>query len=211
MSSTRGPPFTSRDRRLGPWTLQLNTILPGVRAQLQSHALVRRPSEGTGLGIFTQDGCVLPPNTKVVAYWGELTFNPPLWSNFVAELPVARLDGLSVVPYVDARLACLRGDPPPDQAALLNHCCRASDPSCRMSFFRDPASALPVMVGTTRRLLLGGTELTYDYDAGFSVGPYTLNRLDVALQMLAHPAGPHPQPCRCAGLAPCPKDRFLPP
>jgi hypothetical protein len=63
------------------------------------------------------------------------------------------------------------------------------------------------MVGEARHFLRGGTELTYDYDAGFTFGPFTFNRLEAAL---AHTLNPRPQPCRCAGLAPCPRDRFLP-
>jgi hypothetical protein len=63
------------------------------------------------------------------------------------------------------------------------------------------------MVGIARRFLRGGTELTYDYDAGFSFGPFTFDRLEAAL---AQSRDSRPHPCRCAGLAPCPRDRFLP-
>jgi hypothetical protein len=58
---------------------------------------------------------------------------------------------------------------------MLNHCCRESDPTVRAVWARDPSPPLPVMVGVTRRYfrLRGGTELTYDYDAGFTFGPFT--------------------------------------
>ena len=88
---------------------------------------------------------------------------------------------------------------------MLNHCCHLSDPTVQATWARHPSSTLPIMVGVARRFLRGGTELTYDYDAGFSFGPFTLDRLEAAL---APPSDPRPHPCRCAGLAPCPRDRF---
>jgi hypothetical protein len=71
---------------------------------------------------------------------------------------------------------------------------------------RHPSSTLPIMVGVARRLLRGGTELSYDYDAGFTFAPFTFSRLEAAL---AQSLDPRLRPCCCAGMAPCPRDRFL--
>ena len=208
MTSTRGPLFTTSSPDLAPWAAQLNSFLARLRSELRSDLLEIRPSR-TGLGVFIRRGRSVCRGTRLVAFWGELTLEPHSRSRYVFELPATRLHGrrCRVRPYVDARLACLRGDPPVDQAAMLNHCCRQSDPTVRAVWARHPSSTLPIMVGEARRFLRGGTELTYDYDAGFSFGPFTLNRLEAAL---AQSLDPRPQPCRCAGLAPCPRDRFLP-
>ena len=208
MTSTRGPPFTTSSPDLAPWAAQLNPFLTRLRSELRSDLLEIRPSR-TGLGVFIRRGRSARRGTRLVAFWGELTLEPHPRSCYVFELPATRLQGhrCRVRPYVDARLACLRGDPPADQAAMLNHSCQQSDPTIRAVWARDPSSTLPIMVGEARRFLRGGTELTYDYDAGFSFGPFTLDRLEAAL---AQSPDPRPQPCRCAGLAPCPRDRFLP-
>jgi hypothetical protein len=206
MTSTRSPLFTASSRDLAPWAAELNSFLTLLRAQLSSDVLEIRPSR-TGLGVFVRRGRSVRAGTRLVAFWGELTLNPHPRSHYVFELPRTRFRSRRVRLYVDARLACLRGDPPPDQAAMLNHCCRTSDPTIRAVWARHPSSTLPIMVGEARHFLRGGTELTYDYDAGFTFGPFTFNRLEAAL---AHTLNPPPQPCRCAGLAPCPRDRFLP-
>ncbi len=109
------------------------------------------------------------------------------------------------MPYVDAHLACSRGDPPPDLAALLNHGCE--DTPLAAVWHRATTSALPIMIGVTRRSLRGGTELTYNYDAHLRSGAYTMTRAE-ALSL--PPSAPPPQPCRCAGLALCPLVRFFP-
>jgi hypothetical protein len=90
---------------------------------------------------------------------------------------------------------------------MLNYCCRESDPTVRAVWARHPSSNLPIMDGVARRYLYGGTELTYDYDTGFTFGPLTFSRLEAAL---SQSLDPRPQPCRCAGPAPCPRDSFLP-
>jgi hypothetical protein len=132
MTSTRGPLFTTSSSDLAPWAAELNPFLTRLRSELRSDLLELRPSR-TGLGVFVRRGRSVRRGTRLVAFWGELTLDPHSRSHYVFELPAARLRGrrCRVRPYVDARLACLRGDPPADQAAMLNHCCHVSDPRCR--------------------------------------------------------------------------------
>jgi hypothetical protein len=205
MTSSRGPSFTTSSRVLAPWVAELNRALPPLRATLVPHLLVLRPSQHRGLGVFVRDGVTIRSDTRLAAYWGHLDLDPPLHSRFVLELPEASLGSSVVRPYVDARLACLRGNPPPDQAAMINHQC--DDPSCRGTWYRDPASDLPIMVVTSRRSLCGGSELTYSYDGGLRSASFTMSRSEAAL---VPPSDPRPFPCRCAGLAVCPQDRFFP-
>jgi hypothetical protein len=140
-----------------------------------------------------------------VAYWGTVTTSPPSFSRYLLELPATPLGSRTVEPYVDAHLACLRSDPPPDLAAMLNH--GYEDTPLAAVWRRDATSALPIMVGVTRRSLRGGTELIYSYDAHLRSGAYTMSR-DQALSL--PPSALPPQPCRCAGLALCPLDRVFP-
>ncbi len=160
-----------------------------------------------GLGVHVRDGCTIPHGVPLVAYWGSVTVSPPVSSRYLLELLPAPLGPRTVVPYVDAHLACLRSDPPPDLAALLNHGCE--DPPLSAVWRWDAGSTLPIMVGVrvTRRSLRGGTELTYNYDAHLRSGAYTMTRAE-ALSL--PPSAPPAQPCRCAGLALCPLDRFFP-
>jgi hypothetical protein len=205
MSSTRGPPFTTSSSALDPWTADLNDLLRTVRAGLTPHLLVVRRSHLTGVGVFVRDGCTIPHGVPLVAYWGVVTTTPPVGSRYLLELPPAHLGPRTIQPYVDAHLACLRCDPPPDLAALLNHACE--DPPLAAVWHRAAASALPIMVGVTRRSLRGGTELTYNYDAHLRSGGYTMTRAE-ALSLPR--SAPQVQPCRCAGPAMCPLDRFFP-
>jgi hypothetical protein len=128
MTSTRGPLFTTTSSDLTPWATEINRFLTSVRAGLPSDLLEISPSQ-SGLGVFVRRGCSVRSGTRLVAYWGELTLDLPQHSHYVFELPETRLHSRLVRPYVDARLACLRGDPPPDQAAMLNHACKESDPT----------------------------------------------------------------------------------
>ena len=205
MSSTRGLPFHTSSPDLAPWTHDLNGLLRTVRSGLSSHFLVIRRSHGTGLGVYVKDGCTVPHGVPLVAYWGRVTTSPPASSRYLLELPPTPLGPQIVVPYVDAHLSCLRSDPPPDLAALLNHCCE--DPPLSATWHWDANSTLPIMVGVTRRSLRGGTELTYNYDSHLRSGAYTMSRAE-ALSL--PPTSPPPRPCRCAGPAPCPLDRFFP-
>ena len=205
MSSTRGPPFTTTSADLTSWTAELNAALHTVRAGLSPHFLVVRRSHLTGAGVFVRDGCTVPHGVPLVAYWGSVTTSPPVSSRYLLELPAVSSGPRTTLPYVDAHLACLRGDPPPDLAALLNHGCE--DNSIAAVWHWSPASTLPIMIGVSRRSLRGGTELTYNYDAHLRAGAYTMSR-EEALRL--PPSAPPPRPCRCAGLATCPLDRFFP-
>lgn len=205
MTSTRGLPFTTTSPDLSSWTAELNTFLRTIRAGLSPHLLVVRRSHLTGAGVFVRDGCTIPHGVPLVAYWGAVTTSPPASSRYLLELPPVHSGPRIIVPYVDAHLSCLRGDPPPDHAALLNHGCEDTPLSAVWQW--TPASTLPIMIGVTRRSLRGGTELTYNYDSHLRSGAYTMSR-EEALSL--PPSAPTPQPCRCAGRAPCPCDRFFP-
>jgi hypothetical protein len=205
MSSTRGLPFSASSANLAPWTADLNAFLRTVRAGLSPHLLVVRRSHLTGLGVFVRDGCTVPHGIPLVAYWGTVTTSPPAISRYLLELPATQLGPRLVEPYVDAHLACLHSDPPPDLAALLNHGCEDTPPAA--VWRRDAASALPIMVGVTRRSLRGGSELTYNFDAHLRSGAYTMSREEA---LTLPPWAPPPYSCRCAGPALCPLDRFFP-
>jgi hypothetical protein len=205
MTSTRGLPFTTSSADLASWTAELNVLLRTVRAGLSPHLLVVRRSHLTGAGVFVPDGCTIPHGVPLVAYWGSVTTSPPASSRYLLELPAVLSGTRLTLPYVDAHLACLRGEPTPDHAALLNHGCE--DTPLVAVWHRAPTSTLPIMIGVTRRSLRGGTELTYNYDSHLRSGAYTMSR-EEALSL--PPSVPPPQPCRCAGLALCPLDRFFP-
>jgi hypothetical protein len=205
MSSTRGFPFVTSSPDLAPWTDDLNELLRTVRNGLSPRLLVVRRSPFTGLGVHVKDGCTIPHGVPLVAYWGSVTVSPLASSRYLLELPPAPLGPRIVVPYVDAHLACLRSDPPPDLAALLNHGCE--DPPLSAVWRWGASSTLPIMVGVTRRSLRGGTELTYNYDSHLRSGAYTMTRAE---SLSLPPSAPPPRPCRCAGLALCPLDRFFP-
>jgi hypothetical protein len=60
------------------------------------------------------------------------------------------------------------------------------------------------MVAYTRSTLRGGTELTYNYDAHLRSNAFTM---DIATALARSRTD---CPWRCAGLAPCPNNRFFP-
>jgi hypothetical protein len=173
MTSIRGLLFTTPSADLASWTAELNASLRTVRAGLSPHLLVVRRSHLTGAGVFVRDGCTIPHGAPLVAYWGSVTTSPPASSRYLLELPAVSSGSRTILPYVDAHLACLRGDPPTDLAALLNHGCEVA-----AVWHWSPTSALPIMVGVTRRSLRGGTELTYNYDAHLRSGAYTMSRAE---------------------------------
>ena len=205
MTSTRGLPFTTTSADLTSWTTELNVFLRTIRAGLSPHLLVVRRSHLTGAGVFVRDGCTIPHGAPLVAYWGAVTTSPPASSRYLLELPAVLSDTGTTLPYVDAHLACLRGNSPPEHAALLNHGCE--DTPLAAVWQWAPTSTLPIMIGVTRRSLRGGTELTYNYDSHLRSGAYTMSREEA---FGLPPSAPPPQPCRCAGLALCPRDRFFP-
>jgi hypothetical protein len=140
MTSTRGSPFTTSSPDLEPWTTELNHFLSSVRAGLSPHLLEIRPSR-TGLRVFARQGCTVPRGTRLVAFWGELTLDPTRYSCFVSELPETRLQSRLVRPYVDARIACLRGSPhqtrPPCSTTAAARR-RESDPTVRAVTIEQP-------------------------------------------------------------------------
>jgi hypothetical protein len=204
MSSTRGPAFTSpiNSPTLQTCAAELTRLLPRARPANPGSRLILRRAQHTGLGVFVKDHCTVPHGVPVAAYWGHLTDAPPPHRHYLLELPATDLGLGPTTLYVDAHRACLRGDPTPDQAALLNHCCE--DPTCAGRWFYSPESALPIMVLYTRRSLRGGSELTYNYDAHQRSGAYTMDR--ATAMAFCHTEFP----CKCAGEAHCPLDRFFP-
>ena len=141
----------------------------------------------------------------MVAYWGHLTLTPSRLSRYLLEMPEARTTQGTVTPYVDARLACTRAEPPPSHAALLNH--RCENPTCCAEWRWPSHGRFPIMVIRARSSLRGGSELTYNYDSYRPSGAYTLDATDAALAMLA---GLRPTPCCCAYPGPCPRNRYMP-
>ena len=112
-------------------------------------------------------------------------------------MPATRTTQGTVTPYVDAHLTCTRTEPPPFQAALLNHQCE--NPTCCAEWLWPSHGRLPIMVIRARSSLRGGSELTYNYDSYRPSGAYTLAATDAALATLA---GLRPTPCGCAGTGP---------
>jgi hypothetical protein len=153
MSSTRGLPFTTTSADLAPWTADLSALLRIISAGLPPHLLVVRRSPLTGAGVFVRDGCTIPHGVPLVAYWGAITTSTPASSRYLLELPAVPSGSRTILPYVDAHLACLRGDPPPDLAALLNHGCEDTPLAAVWHRDRATTSTLPIMIGVTRRSL----------------------------------------------------------
>ena len=207
MSSTRGSHYTTPPgaRALLPWASDLNRAFPEALPSSASSHLALRPREGTGRGLFIRDGYTVAHGTRLAAYSGLLTLQPDDSSRYLLELPEALLNGRVVQPYVDARLQCCRGDPPPAHAALLNHQCE--NPTTAAQWWWPPGSALPVMVCVSRDSLRGGAELTYNYDAHLRPGSFTVGPEAAAAALLR---GAALQPCLCAFPAGCPNRRFLP-
>jgi len=204
MSSTRGPRFSapSDNPTLARLANELTRALRAFEARDQPAHLVLRPCEYTGMGVFVKDQCTMARDLPVAIFWGHLTDSPPDHSKYLLGLPDLHLGPGTDALWVDARLACLRGDPPPYQMAMLNHQCE--DPPCVGIWHYPPGSAIPIGVAFTRRTLRGGTELTYNYDRHLRYSGYTVGRAEAAALGLLS------SPCRCAGPAPCPRDRFCP-
>ena len=208
MSSSRGPPFTTSNPSLAPWTRDLNSALAILLGSLHTEFLEIRWDARTGLGTYVRPSCVVDRGQIVAAYWGQLSLDPPRTSRYVLELPPAVLDGRTVVPYIDAHLVCLRSPPQPANAAWLNHCCH--EPTCYISSHWVRHSDLPLAVVKSNRRLPGGTQLTFNYDAVSRTADstFTISRQEADLW----PArGARPTPCGCNNLGPCPRDRWFPP
>jgi hypothetical protein len=204
--SSRWTNYTAsrREPALQRYADELNEAFPAVLPPVAYAVTVRRAREDSLLGVFIKDGATVPHGTRLAIYWGRLTSDPPDFSDYVLQLPPAPCIGRNPDICIDARLLCLRGDPPPTQAALLNHGCE--DPPLSADSLRLPGCTLPFAVFTTRRSLRGGAELTYNYDARRRRDAFTLSSEEAASRsQLGLPC----RPCRCSGLAPCPLRRHF--
>ena len=205
-SSSRGGYFTASpgDSVVRTWAAEANRLAPTVLSPRALHYLIMRPAEGSGTGIFVRDGCTVPHESTLAGYWGHLTHHPNPGSHHALELPPIPSAGGFPPLCVDAHHQCLRGSPLPTHAGLANHACE--DPSCSPYLLHLPDCAIPIVVLKPRRSLRGGTELTYNYDAHRRSGAYTVSAETAGL--LAARGRPC-RPCRCAGLSPCPRERFF--
>ena len=204
--SSRWTNYTAsrREPALQRYADELNQAFPAVLPPVAHAVTVRRAREDSLLGVFLKDGATVPHGTRLAVYWGRLTADPPDSSDYVLQLPPAPRTGRNPDICIDARLLCLRGDPPPTQAALLNHGCE--DPPLSADSLRLPGCTLPIAVFTTRRSLRGGSELTYNYDARRRRDAFTLSPEEAASRLqLGLPC----HPCRCSGTAPCPLRRHF--
>ena len=122
---SRRPNYTASrgNLPLQGYARELNQAFPAVLPPIAYGATVRRAREDSLLGVFIKDGATVPHGTRLAVYWGHLTTDPPDHSDYVLQLPLPARAGPVPDVCIDARLHCLLGDPPPTQAALLNHAC----------------------------------------------------------------------------------------
>ena len=207
MSSTRGLLFTAPpgSRTLADWADSLNLAAPGILPAYAPDRLVARFREGTGRGIFVKDGCTIAHGERLALYSGLLTLNPSFASQYLLELPPLQHGGRVLQPYLDASFQCSRTDPPPTQAALLNHKCE--NPTMSAQWIQPPGAAIPLMVCVSRDSMRGGSALTYNYDAHLRTEAYTVGADEAAAALLRGVALP---PCLCQAPGPCPGSRFMP-
>ncbi len=137
---SRRPNYTASRRNplLQGYADELNQAFPAVLPPVAYEATVRRAREDSLLGVFIKDGATVLHGTRlrVAIYWGHLTTDPPDSSDYVLQLPPTPRAGPAPDVCIDTRLLCLRGDPPPIQAALLNHGCE--EPSLSADSLRLP-------------------------------------------------------------------------
>ena len=207
MSSTRGATFTCTPGNpvTLAWVDELNVALIDTLDLIPDGILETRLRADGLRGVFIRRGRTVAHGQVLAAYWGHLTLHPSHLSRYLLQLPDTYLAGVTVSPLVDAHLSCTRTDPPPFQAALLNHQCE--NPTCSAQWRWPPRGHLPIMVAVSRSSLRGGSELTYNYDSHLTSGAYTLDAAGAALATLA---GQHPTACGCSFPGPCPRDRYMP-
>ena len=207
MPSARGTTFTCTPGNpvTLAWVDELNAALIDTLALIPDDVLEARLRADGHRGVFIRRGRTVAHGQVLAAYWGHLTLHPPRLSRYLLQLPDTYTASGTVAPYVDAHSSCTRTEPPPYQAALLNHQCE--NPTCSAQWRWPSRGHLPIMVAVSRSSLRGCSELTYNYDSYLTSGAYTLGAADAALATLA---GRRPTACGCSHPGPCPRNRYMP-
>ena len=134
-----------------------------------------------GQGTFVQNGCVIPKDTPIGIYWGELTqrteggpyiLGMPAFNPEGADGPVARWD-VNGGPTPRGRKGRKRRWDVTD-AAMYNHRCQHN--SVAMAWVVPVAGGPSVMEARAAEHLYGGTELTWSYGSEYFLDPQEAQR-----------------------------------